>query len=536
VNSATNWQPDWDRVLLQEATARAAHPSEATIVDRLLAERSLYDFVSQAWHVVEPGKLFVPGWHTQAISEHLEAVTRGQIRNLLIMVPPGCTKTTTVCIMWPAWEWINSPETRWLFSSYSLPRAQDAAQMCSVLLRSKWYLANWGRKFHLKTMAETELHNSRLGFRKCVSVQSGTTGEHGDRLVIDDAHNVKDVESDQMRAETIRWHDHAWFNRVNDPMRSTRVVIGQRTHAGDLMGHLDAMGNYEVLRIPEEFEADRRCSTSIGWSDPRTQDGELMRPERFGPEQIEEAKYKTLGSAGYAAQHQQRPAPKGGALFKRGWFKRYHLENGDAIIRQGKPDVLALKDLAKFVIVDGGASSKQTSDPTAIVVFGVTSSATPDLLVLDVTRERLEWEDIVPMLQDVCLAWHPDWVGIESNGFQVGFSRVARDKSRFPHIPQVRELKPEGKGKAARAAPAIIMAEAGEIYIPDDSAMNPWVEHFEEEHYAFTGKEGGVDDVVDCVSYAVLSLSTFGYDASTAMPLDLGRIPHYPHGRFGPEW
>jgi hypothetical protein len=408
---------------------------------RVDAEESLYEFVRQGWPVVEPGKPFVPGWHIEAICEHLEAVTRGDIRNLLIMVPPGCTKTTTVCVAWPAWEWISYPETRWLYSSYSLPRAQDAARLRSLLLRSSWYRGHWGSRFRLTTTADTEAHNDKVGWCKCVSVQSGTTGEHGDRLVIDDPHNVKDVESDAMRQETVRWHDQAWFNRVNDAMRSSRVVIAQRTHHEDLMGHLERRGDYEVLRIPEEFEADRRCVTSIGWSDPRREDGELMRPDRFGPEQVAEAK-KTLGSLGYAAQHQQRPAPKGGALFKRDWWKnraRFELRDGEAIIRQGKPGVLPLNRCPVFAIVDGAATSKDTSDYTAIAVFAVDTDS-GDLFVLWMIRQRLELEEIVPVLDDVCSAWKPDWVGVEACGFQGWLVKEARDQYRFPHVPTVREL------------------------------------------------------------------------------------------------
>jgi predicted phage terminase large subunit-like protein len=515
-------------LLAAEVAAKRLRPSEGTALDRLLAERSLYEFVVQAWHVVEPGKAFVPGWHIAAICEHLEAVSRGQIRNLLIMVPPGCTKTTTVCVMWPAWEWISRPETRWLFASYALPRAQDAAQLCTILLRAPWYRANWGGRFRLTTTAETEPHNDRLGWRKCASVQSGTTGEHGDRLVIDDPHNVIDVESDAVRQETIRWHDHAWFNRVNDPARSTRVVLGQRTHHEDLIGHLQRTGDYEVLCLPEEFEADRRCATSLGWSDPRGRDGELMRPERFGPRQVEEAK-RTLGSQGYAAQHQQRPYPKGGALFKREWWTnrcRYELQNGEAILRQGKPGVLILNDCSVFVIVDGAASSKSTADHTAICVFAVDGDN--DLYVLWVVRGRYEVEEIIPVVQDVCAAWRPDWVGIEASGFQVWFVKAARDKSRFPHIPTVKELKPTdgmkssigaGKGKAARAAPAIIRAEAGMIFLPyADDRANPWVGEFEEELYAFTGKEGREDDRVDCLAYAVLAIDQLGYAPTTELP------------------
>jgi hypothetical protein len=506
-------------LLAAEVAAKKLRPSSGTELDRILAERSLFEFLRQAWPIVEPGKLFVPGWHIEAICDHLEAVTRGDIRNLLIMVPPGCTKTTTVCVMWPAWEWIAHPETRWLYSSYSLPRAQDAAHLCSILLRSTWYRAHWGSRFRLTTTAETELHNSVLGWRKCVSVQSGTTGEHGDRLIIDDPHNVKDVESDAIRQETIRWHDHAWFNRVNDPMRSSRVVIAQRTHHEDLMGHLEKRGDYVVLRIPEELEADRRCVTPIGWSDPRTEEGELMRPDRFGPAQVEEAK-KTLGSLGYAAQHQQRPAPRAGALFKRAWWDgrcRYELHNGESITRVGKPGVLLLRNCAIFAIVDGAASSKETSDHTVLSFFAVALDG--DIFVLWVVRHRLELEQIVPVLDRQCAPWRPDWVGIEANGFQRWFVLEARKKHEYPNIPTVRELLPKDKGKAARAAAAIIRAQQGQIWLPlPDDPHNQWVGAFEEELYDFTGKEGRPDDQVDTVSYCVMAVDQFGLDSAEELP------------------
>ena len=91
-----------------------AKPNARAKIERELATRHLGEFVRQAWHIVEPETPFVPGFHIEAIIEHLEAVSRGQIRNLLINVPPRHMKSLLVSVFWPAWEWIRWPERRWI--------------------------------------------------------------------------------------------------------------------------------------------------------------------------------------------------------------------------------------------------------------------------------------------------------------------------------------------------------------------------------------------------------------------------------------
>src|SRR5215210_3194562 len=88
-------------------------------IDQEFARRSLHEFVRQAWHVVEPATEYVPGWHIDAITEHLEAVSRGEIRNLLLNLPPRHMKSLLVSVFRPCWEWVRWPERRWLFSSYA---------------------------------------------------------------------------------------------------------------------------------------------------------------------------------------------------------------------------------------------------------------------------------------------------------------------------------------------------------------------------------------------------------------------------------
>lgn len=290
-------------------------------LDRAIAERSLYEFVRQAWPVIEPVTPFAPGWHIEAICAHLEAVSGGRVKNLAITVPPGCTKSLTVCVFWPAWEWLHRPARRWLFASYSGNLVLRDAVRSRRLIDSPWYQSLWGGRYQLTSdqNVKSRYENDKTGVRISTSVGGGATGEKGDILVVDDPHNVKEVESDAIRRATLEWWDQAFYNRVNDYKTGSRVVIAQRTHFQDLIGHIIDGGEFEHLNIPEEYDPESKSRTSLGWEDPRREPGEWMRPDRFSEDEARSERER-LGSFGYAAQHQQRPLPRSGGMFKREWF------------------------------------------------------------------------------------------------------------------------------------------------------------------------------------------------------------------------
>jgi hypothetical protein len=178
------------------------------LIDELDAEfatRKLGEFVRQAWQIVEPSTPFVPGWHIDAIIEHLEAVSRGEIRNLLINVPPRHMKSLLVSVFWPAWEWIRWPERRWLYSSYAASLSIRDSVKCRRLIESTSYRRFWGDRFKLTTDQNTKARfdNDRSGYRISTSVGGAATGEGGDRIVYDDPHNVQEAESDSVRKATI---------------------------------------------------------------------------------------------------------------------------------------------------------------------------------------------------------------------------------------------------------------------------------------------------------------------------------------------
>lgn len=278
------------------------------------------------WPVLEPGTPFVDGWCIGAICEHLEAVTLGQISALLINVPPGMSKSMTVSVMWPSWEWgpRNLAHLRYVTASYSDVVSIRDNQKMRRLVTSDRYLSRWGSRVRLTIDQAKRLENDRMGVRQATSVDGSVTGLRGDRLICDDPHNVAQGESDLERNRACRWYAESWSNRDNSA-DSSFVTVMQRVHARDVSGMIlaEELG-YEHLMLPMEFERARKCVTSIGWEDPRSQEGDLLWPELFPAPRVEKLQKNMRawgGTYAESAQLQQRPAPRGGGIFKRANFR-----------------------------------------------------------------------------------------------------------------------------------------------------------------------------------------------------------------------
>ncbi len=192
---------------------------------------------------------------------------------------------------------------------------------CRRLIQSPWYQSHFGDRFCL-TGDQNEKHrfeNDSRGCRIASSVGGANTGEGGDRIVCDDLHNVREGESEAIRRGVCEWWDTVMPTRLNDPKTGAKVIIMRPIHAADLAGHILEQGGYEHLRLPAEYDGARR-STGIGWRDPREETGELLWPQQFGREQIDELKLR-LGSYAAAGQLQQRPSPAEGGILKRKWWR-----------------------------------------------------------------------------------------------------------------------------------------------------------------------------------------------------------------------
>lgn len=294
-------------------------------LDQADAAESLVEYISMCWHVLEPGRTFVRGWHIDAMCEHLQAVHDGQINRLLMNVPPGFMKSMLTDVFFPTWEWgpKDCPSYRYVAASYSEDLTVRDNRKSRQLLSSDFYQQRWG---HIVQPSNTQSAKKRFdtrqtGFKVATSIGGLGTGERGDRVIVDDPHNVREGESEAKREDAIRWFTETLPTRVNDPINSAIIVIMQRVHEDDVSGYIlkNDLG-YEHLMIPMEFEPSRKCYTSIGFEDPRTEENELAWPERM-PRQVIERDKKVMGSYATAGQFQQRPVPRGGGMFQHSWFE-----------------------------------------------------------------------------------------------------------------------------------------------------------------------------------------------------------------------
>ena len=458
-------------------------------IEREYCSRSLVNFIRQAWHVLEPGTAYNHGWHIDAMAEHLTAVTNGQIKRLLINVPPGTMKSMLCGVLWPAWEWgpVGIPHNRIINASHEQGLAVRDAMKMRRLITSDWFQRLWPIALTSDQNQKTFFENNSTGFRQACAVAS-MTGRRGDRVIWDDPHSVEAALSIAHRETALRVFQETLPTRLNNADTSAIVVVMQRLHEADVSGFiLDDDYGYEHLCLPMEFEPERRCVTSLGFSDPRQDDGELLFPERFSRETVDRDK-KIMGNLAVAGQFQQRPAPRGGGFFE--WDKMEIVRARPANVRRSvrywdKAGTEGGGAYTAGVRIDLGADGYYyVSD----VQRGQWGSGKRERMI----RQTAEADGrSVP----VYIEQEPGSGGKESAeatiralaGFVVHADRVTGDK-------------------ATRAAPYSVQIEAGNVRL----VQGEWNRAFIDEHKTFP--VGKYKDQIDAASGAFAKLSQASYD------------------------
>lgn len=506
----------------------------------------LFAFVRYFWHILEPGRDFSEGWPMEAICAHLEAVARGDIKRLLINVPPGFAKSILCDVFFPAWLWgpCNRPDLRFVAFSYAAHLTERDNGRFRDLVRSHDFQSLWGDRVILTDEGKVRIANTQMGFKFASSVGGVGTGERGDVVLADDLHSVKEAESQVVRTETVRWFREAMQNRLNDLDGGAIIVIMQRVHEGDVSGCiLEFYPEYVHLCIPMRYEVSRHCSTSIGWDDPRTIEGELAWPDRFSEESLQA--FERLPYV-WSGQYQQRPNPRGGGILPvDGW----EVWDRPLANRYGRNEN-QFPDLEYVVCsVDPAYTTKQQNDFSGCVVLGVWRDLfdRPRIIVMEVWQEKLAINDLVNKLATTCKRVKADRLLIEAKASGIS---VAQEMQRLQGGERwiVDLINPGAQDKVARAySIQHLLGEElpqggrrdGVVYLPyvtdtyGQITPRAWAELLMSQAASFP--KGQNDDMVDAFVQGMRHLRDRGYairsdeiDAANDALLDQSFKPSMP--------
>ena len=358
--------------------------------EREQCEESLLTFLEHAWPYVDNSE-FQSCWAFEAMCDHLEAVTLGHIKRLLINVPPRCGKTTLCSIIHPAWTWarrhktyLSGPQVKFLCASYSHALSLDSSNKSRRLIASPWFERLWPGQivFQQDQNAKHNYENTKGGARIATSVGGQLLGLGGDVLIGDDLNNTEEVESEAERETVSTFWQEFHSTRLNNPNESAIIAIQQRLHHQDVSGLiLESNEDWTHLCIPMRYDSSRSYVTvvlpqyedGLPYDDPRDEEGELMWPERFDEAAVDRLEIQ-LGPYMAAGRLQQLPVPKGGGIIQDTWWQNWTLEAPTYGLEWStKP--AGIKDFPQMELVVGSVDTaygeKEENDYSAMTVWGI---------------------------------------------------------------------------------------------------------------------------------------------------------------------
>jgi predicted phage terminase large subunit-like protein len=281
-------------------------------------------FVQRCFHELNPQAEFGWSWHVEVVAAKLDAVRRGKIRRLIVNIPPRHLKSLCASVALPAWWLGHDPGAQIICASYGQDLADKLARDCRTIMASRWYTQLFATRLSPKKQAVEEFATTRHGFRLATSVGGVLTGRGGDVIVIDDPLKPDEALSASQRRACNEWYDHTLASRLNNKKDGAIILIMQRLHEDDLVGHVLAQEEWEVFALPALAERDEshRIDTPLGPVRFSRACGEPLDPQRE-PRAVLERIRATIGPYNFAGQYQQAPAPLEGGLVKEAWFRRY---------------------------------------------------------------------------------------------------------------------------------------------------------------------------------------------------------------------
>ncbi|MGA7381224.1 MAG: terminase family protein [Terriglobales bacterium] len=359
--------------------------------------QDFYAFTERCFYELNPTTPFLANWHLEVIAAELEACRRGEMTRLIINLPPRSLKSL-FANAFVAFLLGKDPSVQIIAVSYAQELANKLASDCRTILTSPFYQALFpNTRLAPDRRAVHDFSTTRQGFRLSTSVGGVLTGRGADFIIIDDPLKPDEALSDTQRKSVNDWYDNSLYSRLNNKGRGCIILIMQRLHEDDLVGHVLSMEPWRVIRFPaiaeedETYEIQKRYETQPF----QRRAGEPLHLDREPLEVLGRIR-ETMGEYNFAGQYQQAPAPLGGGMVKEQWFKRY--------------TELPSKFEQVFQSWDTANKPTELSDYSACTTWGVKEK---HLYLIHVYRKRLGYPDLKRAVGEQAAAFKPNTILIE---------------------------------------------------------------------------------------------------------------------------
>jgi predicted phage terminase large subunit-like protein len=445
----------------------------------LVLRKDFYSFIRRCFQHLNPQTKFVPDWYMEVVAAALEECSRGETRRQIINIPPRYGKSTAASVALVAWHLGHNPAAQIICVSYAQDFAEKLARDCRNVMTSKWYQQIFRTRLSNQKQSAQELVTTAQGFRLATSVGGVLTGRGADLIVIDDALKPSEALSDAQRRAVNDWYDNTLYSRLNDKRRGCIVLIMQRLHEDDLVGHVLEQEEWDVLSLRAIAEKDEiyRVRTALGTRTFRRHDGEVLHAGREDRQTLDHIR-QTIGEYNFAGQYQQAPSPAGGGLIKEDWFKSYLESELPGSFEQ----VLQSWDSACKI--------SEFTDYSVCTTWGIKDR---QIYLLDVLRKRMEFPELKRAVVTQAQAHRATIVLIEdsASGTQLIQELINEGLRSVKGSKSVKDKKMRFNAQT----PCI---ENGFVYLPREASWRA-----EYLHELTTFPNGKYDDQADSTSQAL---------------------------------
>jgi len=436
-------------------------------------------FVERVFVELNGSAPYMDNFHIATICAELEEVRLGRCRRLAIALPPRSLKSIIISVAYPAWLLGHAPESAIICASYGQALADELARNCRQVILSDWYRRLFpGTRLAADKQSVSAFETTAGGSRRATSVGGVLTGFGADIIIVDDPTKPEEAQSDAERARANAWARHTLFTRLNDKAKGTIILVMQRLHEDDMIGHVATFSELKVISFPAiaQEEEDWTIRTPHGLRHHRRAVGDALHPEREPLEVLEEIA-QSLGTRFFAAQYLQMPAPPGGSIVKAEWFQRFDIANPPPFDR-----VVQSWDTA--------SRASQISDFSVCTTYGVKGK---QFFLLHVLRKRLEYPDLKRAIVSQARAYDASTILIEDAASGIALIQDLKNDGFY----KAEAIKPKGD-KVIRLQGITGVIEAGQVFVPDRA---PWLEDYLHELMMFPATR--FDDQVDSTSQAL---------------------------------